>query len=192
MNITVRKYRQVSGHSGAQEETVCKTVGSAYDGSNPSPATVCENGPWPGISLTSWAVVRCVTLCHHRSGDVATRRWLRTNSGRDPGRRSGSPNRLLFPGCGDHPARRRRPCRGRRASRWPPGAARGWPREPPEGAAPILMVASRHELPPEAALVGAAVVHRVTSPRDGRATSAWLARPAVARDRSALGPAGPR
>ena len=26
---------------------VCKTVGSAYVGSNPTPATTCENGPWP-------------------------------------------------------------------------------------------------------------------------------------------------
>jgi hypothetical protein len=27
------------------ERAFCKTVGLAYDGSNPSPATTCENGP---------------------------------------------------------------------------------------------------------------------------------------------------
>src|ERR1017187_4462319 len=27
---------------------VCKTVGLAYVGSNPTPATTCGNGPWPG------------------------------------------------------------------------------------------------------------------------------------------------
>jgi hypothetical protein len=29
---------------------VCKTVGFAYVGSNPTPATTCGNGPWPGLS----------------------------------------------------------------------------------------------------------------------------------------------
>src|SRR2546430_2386218 len=29
---------------------VCKTVGFAYVGSNPTPATTCENDPWPGFS----------------------------------------------------------------------------------------------------------------------------------------------
>jgi hypothetical protein len=74
---------------------VCKTVGSAYVGSNPTPATTCENGPWPGVSPAPRAVVRCVILCHRRPGDAAAQRWLRTYSGRDRGRRSGAPNRLL-------------------------------------------------------------------------------------------------
>src|SRR5712691_3552100 len=76
--------------------TVCKTVGSAYDGSNPSPATTSENGPWAGVSPTSRAVVPCVILCHPQSGDVIPPRWLRTHSGQNWGRRSGSPNRLLL------------------------------------------------------------------------------------------------
>jgi hypothetical protein len=29
---------------------VCKTVGFAFPGSNPGPATTCGNGPWPGVS----------------------------------------------------------------------------------------------------------------------------------------------
>jgi hypothetical protein len=73
----------------------CKTVGSAFDGSNPSPATTSENGPRPGVSPGSRAVVRCVILGHLRSGDAAAPRWLRTYGGRIRGWRSGSPHRLL-------------------------------------------------------------------------------------------------
>jgi len=29
---------------------ICKTVGFAFPGSNPGPATTCGNGPWPGVS----------------------------------------------------------------------------------------------------------------------------------------------
>jgi hypothetical protein len=38
-----KTYAQV--RSGMGDD--CKTVGSAYDGSNPTPATTSENGPWP-------------------------------------------------------------------------------------------------------------------------------------------------
>jgi hypothetical protein len=36
---------QVREHIEVQAGAVCKTVGSAYVGSNPTPATTCENGP---------------------------------------------------------------------------------------------------------------------------------------------------
>jgi hypothetical protein len=36
---------QVAAYGLAGAVTVCKTVGSAYDGSNPSPATTSGNGP---------------------------------------------------------------------------------------------------------------------------------------------------
>ena len=36
---------QVSGHFDGRGEAACKTVGSAYVGSNPTPATTCENAP---------------------------------------------------------------------------------------------------------------------------------------------------
>ncbi len=39
------EYPQVSGYSDGQAWAVCKTVGSAYVGSNPTPATTCGNGP---------------------------------------------------------------------------------------------------------------------------------------------------
>jgi len=38
-------FSQVRGHMEVQAGAVCKTVGSAYVGSNPTPATTCENGP---------------------------------------------------------------------------------------------------------------------------------------------------
>jgi hypothetical protein len=36
---------QVSGYSDGQEWATCKTVGFAYPGSNPGPATTSGNGP---------------------------------------------------------------------------------------------------------------------------------------------------
>ncbi len=36
---------QVSGYSDGLGSTFCKTVGLAYVGSNPTPATTCGNGP---------------------------------------------------------------------------------------------------------------------------------------------------
>src|ERR1700746_1346342 len=53
---------------------VCKTVGSAYDGSNPSPATTCENGPLAGDTPALRAVACCVILGHQPSADVAAPR----------------------------------------------------------------------------------------------------------------------
>jgi len=90
-----RTFSQVNGDLSGCPGAPCKTVGLAYDGSNPSPTTTSENGPRPGVSPASQTVVRCVILCHGRSGDVAAPRWLRTYSGRIRGWRSGSPNRLL-------------------------------------------------------------------------------------------------
>jgi hypothetical protein len=37
--------QQVSGYSGGPGSAHCKTVGLAYVGSNPTPATTCGNGP---------------------------------------------------------------------------------------------------------------------------------------------------
>jgi hypothetical protein len=49
------KNPQVSGHSDGQRGVPCKTVGFAFPGSNPGPATTCGNGPWPGVSPGSRA-----------------------------------------------------------------------------------------------------------------------------------------
>src|SRR5205809_848961 len=76
-------------------EGILSRSGRDFPGSNPGHATTSGNGPWPGVSPGLRAVVRCVIFGHRRSGDAAAPRWLRTYSGRDQGRRSGSPNRLL-------------------------------------------------------------------------------------------------
>jgi hypothetical protein len=52
---------------GRAERAACKTVGSAYDGSNPSPATTCGNGPLAAMSRARRAVLLvlgCVILYH--------------------------------------------------------------------------------------------------------------------------------
>jgi hypothetical protein len=49
---------------------VCKTVGSAYDGSNPSPATTSGNGPLAGIPRLGGpfcCVPPCVSVCRCRA-----------------------------------------------------------------------------------------------------------------------------
>ena len=62
------EYPQVSGYSDGWEWAGCKTVGSAYDGSTPTPATTSGNSPWP-----AWM----------RSGvDLARVRWCPAGSGR--------------------------------------------------------------------------------------------------------------
>ena len=44
--------------------TVCKTVGSAYVGSNPTPATTCENALLAAISRASGAFLLGPGVCH--------------------------------------------------------------------------------------------------------------------------------
>ena len=76
-----------------------KTVGSAYVGSNPTPATTSENGP-PGCGSAArrgrfLLVTACISMCHdgsmHSSGYG--------HSGQRPGGTSGAQNRSL-PGSG--------------------------------------------------------------------------------------------
>src|ERR1700721_3058672 len=44
--------------------TVCKTVGSAYVGSNPTPATTCGDGPLAGNSRLGGPFLLCPSVCH--------------------------------------------------------------------------------------------------------------------------------
>jgi hypothetical protein len=60
-------------YSGGRR-AVCKTVGSAYVGSNPTPATTCENGPLAGNSRLGgpfFSAPPCVTLSRCRSSCCA-------------------------------------------------------------------------------------------------------------------------
>jgi len=71
---------QVRGYVEVQAGAGCKTVGSAYVGSNPTPATTCENGPLAGNSRlcgpffsVPWYVIlsRCEPLCRGVHGRIA-------------------------------------------------------------------------------------------------------------------------
>ena len=85
----------------------CKTVGSAYVGSNPTPATTRENGPlaaetWPGGPFPS---------CHGMYQPVSLRagalRCPRTYSGRRPGRQDSRCAPSAFPRTATDGPRRR-------------------------------------------------------------------------------------
>ena len=62
--------------------SVCKTVGSAYVGSNPTPATTCENGPLAGNSRLCGPFLLCPVMCHLVALYVTVSRCPRTYSGR--------------------------------------------------------------------------------------------------------------
>jgi hypothetical protein len=62
----------------------CKTVGSAYVGSNPTPATTCENGPLAGNSRLCGPFLLCPAMCHLVPPWTAVSRCPRTYSGRRP------------------------------------------------------------------------------------------------------------
>ena len=82
-------FTQVRGHLEVQVREYCKTVGSAYVGSNPTPATTCENGPL-AAETRLWGRLLLVTPAYqHVSLPVDVLRCPRTYSGRRPGRQDG-------------------------------------------------------------------------------------------------------
>src|ERR1700722_19980358 len=74
---------------------VCKTVGSAYVGSNPTPATTCENAPLAGNPRASGAFLLCPVVCHLVTLYTAVSRCPRTYSGRRPAARTVGVHRRL-------------------------------------------------------------------------------------------------
>jgi hypothetical protein len=91
--ITVNRICAGQWHIAASGQAVCKTVGSAYDGSNPSPATRCGNGPLAANSRASGPFLLCPSVCHLVALLTAVSRHPRTHSGRNPGRQDGRRNR---------------------------------------------------------------------------------------------------
>src|ERR1039457_481713 len=73
----------------------CKTVGSAYVGSNPTPATTCENGPLAGNSRLCGPFLLCPVMCHLVALWTAVSRCPRTYSGRRPAARTVGVHRRL-------------------------------------------------------------------------------------------------
>src|SRR5580693_8191172 len=74
---------------------VCKTVGSAYVGSNPTPATTCENGPLAANSRASGPFLLCPVMCHLVALYTAVSRCPRTYSGPRPAARTVGVHRRL-------------------------------------------------------------------------------------------------
>src|SRR3982074_1389864 len=89
---------QVSGHSDGSGGTVCKTVGLAYVGSNPTPATTCEKGPLAAETRPTGPFPSCQAMYQRVSPWVDVAQWLRTYGVQRWGRTSGAQNRSL---CGD-------------------------------------------------------------------------------------------
>jgi hypothetical protein len=63
-------FAQVRGYVMGRGVAVCKTVGSAYVGSNPTPATTCGNGPLAAETRPAGRfllVTPCISVCHRES-----------------------------------------------------------------------------------------------------------------------------
>ncbi len=82
-------------------QAVCKTVGSAYVGSNPTPATTCENGPLAAETRPGGPFPSCHVVYQGASLWVDAWQCARTYGVQRPGKTSGAYNRSLcvFPGC---------------------------------------------------------------------------------------------
>jgi hypothetical protein len=78
-----------------RRRAVCKTVGSAYVGSNPTPATTSVNGPLAGMYRLCGPFPSCYAVYRHVSLCVDALRFPRTYSGRRAGRSRGRCNRRL-------------------------------------------------------------------------------------------------
>src|SRR6266567_750610 len=76
--------------------TVCKTVGSAYVGSNPTPATTCENGPLAAETRPGGPFPSCHATYQGASLRVDAWQCARTYGVQRPGKTSGAYNRSLW------------------------------------------------------------------------------------------------
>src|SRR5271165_3375524 len=88
-------FTQVSGHMvwiGAEH---CKTVGSAYVGSNPTPATTCENGPLAAETRPGGPFPSRHGMYQGASLRVDAWQCARTYGVQRPGKTSGAYNRSL-------------------------------------------------------------------------------------------------
>jgi hypothetical protein len=90
----------------APKGAVCKTVGSAYVGSNPTPATTCENAPLAANSRASGAFLLCPGVCHLVALWTVMLRCPRTYSGRPPVRLGRSVCRVTTVGVRSYDGRR--------------------------------------------------------------------------------------
>jgi hypothetical protein len=91
-------YAQVRWHVEVQAGAYCKSVGSAYVGSNPTPATTCENGPLAAETRPGGPFPSCHAVYQGVSLRVDVLRCPRTYSGRRQGLITVGAHRRLFHG----------------------------------------------------------------------------------------------
>jgi hypothetical protein len=92
------RIRWSAAFDSGRRRAVCKTVGSAYVGSNPTPATTCENGPLAGNSRLGGPFPSCHAVYRSVSLGVDVSRCPRTHSGRDSCPITVGAHRRLFHG----------------------------------------------------------------------------------------------
>jgi hypothetical protein len=95
--LAVRLCRSAA-YDSHRRRAVCKTVGSAYVGSNPTPATTCEDGPLAGNSRLCGPFLLCPVVCHLVALRAAVSRCPRTYSGPDSCPITVGAHRRLFHG----------------------------------------------------------------------------------------------
>ena len=88
---------QVRWYLEVQAGKYCKTVGSAYVGSNPTPATTCENGPWAAETRPGGPFSSCHAVYQGASLWVDAWQCARTYGVQRPGKTSGAHNRFALP-----------------------------------------------------------------------------------------------
>src|SRR6266568_4831489 len=88
-------FAQVNGYVAWRGGAVCKTVGSAYVGSNPTPATTCENGPLAAETRPGGPFPSCHAMYQLASLWVDAWQCARTYGVQRPGKTSGAYNRSL-------------------------------------------------------------------------------------------------
>ncbi len=88
-------FAQVRCHAMGRGVAVCKTVGSAYVGSNPTPATTCENGPLAAETRPGGPFPSRHAMYQGESLWVDAWQCARTYGVQRPGKTSGAYNRSL-------------------------------------------------------------------------------------------------
>src|SRR5271166_1710975 len=99
----------------------CKTVGSAYVGSNPTPATTSQNGPLAAETRPGGPLSSCHAMYQRASLWVDAWQCARTYGVQRPGKTSGARNRSLcyLVAVG---RRKTRSAGGKVGNLWPTGA----------------------------------------------------------------------
>ena len=108
-----RTYRKFHANATIPDEYGCKTVGSAYVGSNPTPATPWKNGPLAAETRPGGPFPSCNAVYQVASLRVDAWQCARTYGVQRPGKTSGAYNRSLSRSGGRRPWRKTRSAGGK-------------------------------------------------------------------------------